>query len=182
MIRRGFRAILARAVPAYYIDALFSMASSIVLSLVVIFWQSSSVVLYELEGFARWMARLVFLLVILGSIWGVRSLRAFDPFGRRPIKDYLEGNRPQPARFEVGGPYQWVRHPLYFFVLVMLWSSPDLTVDRLLLNATWTIWIYMGTILEEEDLIAEFDEDYRSYQKLVPMLIPWKISFCKHKY
>jgi hypothetical protein len=51
VIRRGFRAILARAVPAYYIDAMFSMASSIVLSLVVIFWQSSSVVLYEMEDF-----------------------------------------------------------------------------------------------------------------------------------
>ena len=36
------------------------------------------------------------------------------------------------------GPYRWVRHPLYFSILVLIWFCPDLTLDRLLLNTRRT--------------------------------------------
>jgi protein-S-isoprenylcysteine O-methyltransferase Ste14 len=68
-----------------------------------------------------------------------------------------------------------VRHPLYFFTLVLIWSSPDITLDRLLFNVLFTGWIVMGTRLEERDLVAEFGEHYRAYQRYVPMLIPYKL-------
>ena len=49
--------------------------------------------------------------------------------------------------FIVRGPYRWVRHPLYAFSLVMIWSGPVFTVDRLLHNALFSIWIVIGAIL-----------------------------------
>ena len=36
----------------------------------------------------------------------------------------------------VRGPYRWVRHPLYLTTLLMIWSYPDLTADRLLNSQT----------------------------------------------
>ena len=57
---------------------------------------------------------------------------------------------------------------------MLIWSSPDLTLDRLLFNVLFTTWIVIGTLLEERDLVAEFNEAYRDYQRNVPMLIPWK--------
>jgi hypothetical protein len=33
-------------------------------------------------------------------------------------------------------------------------------------------WADYGTFLEERDLIAEFGDTYRAYQRQVPMLIP----------
>jgi protein-S-isoprenylcysteine O-methyltransferase Ste14 len=68
-----------------------------------------------------------------------------------------------------------VRHPLYFFSLIMFWSCPGLTADRLLFNLMWTTWIIAGTVLEERDLLREFGDGYREYQKKVPMLIPYKL-------
>jgi protein-S-isoprenylcysteine O-methyltransferase Ste14 len=67
-----------------------------------------------------------------------------------------------------------VRHPLYFCVLVLFWANPDVTADRLLFNLLWTGWIYVGTLFEERDLVLEFGDVYRRYQKMVPMLIPWR--------
>jgi protein-S-isoprenylcysteine O-methyltransferase Ste14 len=32
----------------------------------------------------------------------------------------------------------------------------------------------MGTLMEERDLIAAFGDEYRNYQRKVPMLIPYK--------
>ena len=74
----------------------------------------------------------------------------------------------------VRGPYRWVRHPLYAFILLLIWACPDLAADRLLFNVLWTSWVVVGTVLEERDLAAEFGEDYLRYQRRVPMLVPWK--------
>ncbi len=55
----------------------------------------------------------------------------------------------------------------------MLWSCPDLPADRLLFNVLWTVWICVGAVLEEADLVADFGEKYIDYQSKVPMWIPW---------
>jgi protein-S-isoprenylcysteine O-methyltransferase Ste14 len=111
---------------------------------------------------------------IAGIGWGVYALKSCDPFGRAAIRAHLSGKPLRPKRFAVNGPNLWVRHPLYFFVILLIWSCPDLTTDRLLFNFLWTSWICIGTILEEKYLVSDFGEDYRQYQDKVPMLIPWK--------
>ncbi|MFC1824756.1 methyltransferase family protein [Thermodesulfobacteriota bacterium] len=174
MIRRNFRARLSKYMPSHYNNAVFTIISGLVLTAVVVFWQTSTTVLYEFHGVFRWIARIIFFMAIAGIGWGVLALKSFDPFGRREIKAHLNGKPPGPQQFAVFGPYLWVRHPLYFFVILLIWSCPDLTIDRLLLNFLWTAWIYIGTILEEKDLVTDFGDDYRQYQRNVPMLIPWK--------
>jgi hypothetical protein len=51
-----------------------------------------------------------------------------------------------PKLFSIRGPYRWVRHPLFFFILI-IWSCPNLTTGRLLFNGLWTVWIVIGSIL-----------------------------------
>ena len=174
MIRRRFRARLSTIIPSHFNDATYTIASSIALTAIVIFWQPSTTVLYEFHGFPRWIARGFFLMAIAGMGWGVYALKNFDAFGRIPIRDHLNGKQQRSQKFTVYGPYQWVRHPLYFFVLLLIWSCPDLTLDRFIFNFLWTIWIIIGTVLEEKDLLSDFGDDYRQYQSRVPMLIPWK--------
>lgn len=57
-------------------------------------------------------------------------------------------------------------------MIVLFWSCPLLTADRLLFNILWPIWVVIGTILEERDLADDFGEPYRDYQATVPMLVP----------
>ena len=174
MIRRSFRARLSTMIPSHFNDAIFTIASGIALIAVVIFWQPSTTVLYEFHGLSRWIARSFFFLAIAGLCWGVYALKNFDAFGRIPISDHLNGKQRQPQRLAVYGPYLWVRHPLYFFVLLLIWSCPDLTLDRFIFNVLWTVWMIIGTVLEEKDLLSDFGDDYRKYKSRVPMLIPWK--------
>jgi protein-S-isoprenylcysteine O-methyltransferase Ste14 len=77
--------------------------------------------------------------------------------------------------FTVRGPYCLIRHPLYFFTILMIWSCPDLTTDRLMFSITWTFWIIAGAYFEERDLIHEFGDAYREYRSAVPMVIPRRI-------
>ena len=174
MVRKAFRARMAVFIPPRYQGAIYSIASGVVLVIVVVLWQRSEIQLLRLEGLPLWIARGCSLLAILLFAWGIHALGSFDAFGLRPIKEHLRGQSDQPFLFVVRGPYRWVRHPLYFCVLVLIWASPELTADRLLFNVLWTAWIVVGTLLEETDLRADFGDVYRDYQRKVPMLIPWR--------
>ena len=174
MVRASFRNRISSAIPSDYHPATYSILSGIVLIVVVLLWQTSQTVLFQIQGPLRMLPRLISFLAIAGFIWGVRALRTFDPFGRNPIVARLRGGQLRPPAFDLGGPYLWVRHPLYFFSLVLIWSAPVVSSDRLLFNVLWTLWIVLGSHLEEKDLVAEFGERYRRYQERVPMLLPWR--------
>ena len=93
-------------------------------------------------------------------------------FGVGPIQNSLRGTSPPPEMpFTVRGPYCWVRHPLYFCCLVMIWFCPDLSADRLLYNTLWTVWIFVGSVLEERDLVAMFGEIGTTQEERVADLI-----------
>ena len=174
MVRRPFRAWLARRVPEVFHAAAYAIASGAVLAGAVLFWQPSMTVVVKIDGLWRWLLHGVALLGVAGGLWGVMAFRDFDPFGRRPVRAALAGKPNPPLIFVVRGPYRWVRHPLYFSTLLLLWSMPDLSLDRLLFNMLWSAWIVLGAYLEERDLVADFGEEYRQYQKSVPMLLLWK--------
>lgn len=180
MVRRSIQAAMAKHLPEYYHGALYAFASGIVLVIVVLLWQPSGSLLFELQGLGRWIARGLFVLAAAGMVWCASALKSFDPFGMGPIKAQMSIAPLSTQPFSVQGPYLWVRHPLYFFTLVMLWSCPDLSADRLLFNLLWSSWIYLGTVLEEKDLLSDFGDDYARYQRQVPMLIPWKKPKTNH--
>jgi len=172
MVRRPFRLWFARFIPAEYAGAAYSIASGIVLLLVIVLWQTSTQTIIASSSLLRWSLHVVSFLCFFGFYWGVRALPFFDPFGLRPIFNRLRGRNPKPMPFAVAGPYRWVRHPLYAFMIIMIWSCPDLTRDRLLFNLLWTVWIVIGSYFEESDLVVEFGDAYREYQKRVPMFVP----------
>jgi protein-S-isoprenylcysteine O-methyltransferase Ste14 len=174
MVRRPFRARLARTVPPRYQGAVYSIASGVVLTLVVVLWQRSEIHLYVLRGLPLFIARALSALSVAVFLWSAVALKGFDPLGLGPIRAHLRGRPCRPARFVVKGPYRWVRHPLYSCVIVLIWSSHELTADRLLFDVLWTAWICAGAVLEERDLVADFGEDYRDYRRKVPMLLPWR--------
>ncbi|OGP91050.1 MAG: hypothetical protein A2031_09050 [Deltaproteobacteria bacterium RBG_19FT_COMBO_43_11] len=173
MVRKSFNKFLSGFLPEAFSGAIYSITSGIFLFLVVFFWQGTSS-LFEAEGLTRVILRVMFVLPIVGFIWAVKALGLFDPFGIKGVLAYQRERKPTPTSFTVRGPYRRVRHPLYLFMLIMIWSCPNLTMDRLLFNILWSVWIFMGTLLEERDLVVQFGNVYREYQKKVPMLFPYK--------
>ncbi len=168
MVRPSLQRLLSRLMPAHYHGALYAIASGLVLTIVVVFWQKTPTVVIALEGLWRWLLRAVLALAAAGMVWGAISLSHFDPLGL----DSLRAHAPSRPVLVIRGPYRWVRHPLYFFSIVMVWAFPVLSTDRLLFNLLWTAWIYAATFWEESDLVALFGEPYRDYQRRVPRLLP----------
>ena len=175
MVRRPFRARLATVLPARYDGAFYAIASGLTLTLVFVLWQRVDIPVFRLEGVARWVAvagSLIATALLVISGYAVRS--TIDFIGFRPILAHLRGTVPRSTPFFVDGPYRWVRHPLYACILALFWIRPEMMADGLLLSILWSGWIVIGTVLEERDLVADFGDEYRRYQRQVPMLVPWR--------
>jgi len=61
---------------------------------------------------------------------------------------------------------------LYFGLILYLWCQTFSLTD-IVINIVLTIYIIIGTYLEEKKLVLEFGEPYIKYQHEVPMLIPF---------
>lgn len=175
MARKAYRQRPARFLPEQTSGPLYAIASGVVILTLVTFWQESAYTLFAPQGLVRWAFRAVLVLSIAGVAWTIWALGLLTNFRLGPAVAELRSKEPRPARLVTRGPYRWVRHPLYLSSLLMIWSYPDLTLDRLLLNLAFTAWVIAATLHEERSLVATFGEAYRDYQRAVPMLLPWRI-------
>lgn len=94
-----------------------------------------------------------------------------DPLHFAGVRQLLQDD--VPPRLVTDGFYQWVRHPLYLFGLLILWLSPLMTINVLTVISGLTAYVFIGARFEEQRLLREFGEDYRAYRERTPMLIPW---------
>jgi methanethiol S-methyltransferase len=95
------------------------------------------------------------------SFFGIRQMLNF---GRPTSATLVEPKR--------SGLLGMVRHPMYLALIIYLWCQTFRMVD-LVINALLTLYVLIGTWLEERKLVLEFGEAYRWYQREVPMLIPF---------
>jgi methanethiol S-methyltransferase len=65
-----------------------------------------------------------------------------------------------------------IRHPMYLALIVFLWCR-IFTMADLVVNTLLTIYVIIGTFLEERKLVIEFGDSYIKYNQEVPMLIPF---------
>jgi methanethiol S-methyltransferase len=176
LIRKSIRIRIEQRIDADYFGSFYSISSGCILFILVILWQNTFLIA-SAGKLLYWILRALFVISVFGFYWGVKSLESFDPFGIERIKLADAKRKSKPAILTIKGAYLWIRHPLYFFSLLMIWSIPDLTADRLLFNILWTIWIIIATKLEERDLLMDFGKKYKQYMDKVPMLIPYKLNF-----
>jgi protein-S-isoprenylcysteine O-methyltransferase Ste14 len=100
----------------------------------------------------------------------------YDPlsfFGIRQIFSYGKTkNSNLPVELKKSGLLGIVRHPMYLALLMILWCNVFKMAD-IVVNTVLTIYIIIGTLLEEKKLVLEFGDTYVKYQSEVPMLIPF---------
>lgn len=118
-----------------------------------------------------WLQVAIVPIAVLGLVFMWKSIRKYF--------FYLSGidvvlDKPVDARLETGGLHQFVRHPLYFGTLTVIWCLffwiPSFANGiACLLISLYTI---IGIRIEEQKLVMEFGAAYQHYQQQVSMLFP----------
>ena len=99
-------------------------------------------------------------------------------FGIRQILNFKKLKTTNPSEeIKKNGLLAVTRHPMYLALIIYLWSQTFRVAD-IVVNIVLTIYVIIGTVLEEKKLVLEFGDAYRKYQREVPMLVP----FTKRKF
>ncbi len=94
-------------------------------------------------------------------------------FGIRQILNFGKPKKINPSEeIRRNGLLGIMRHPMYFALIVFLWCHTFRIMD-IIINTVLTLYIIIGTKLEEKKLVLEFGDTYIKYQKEIPMLIPF---------
>jgi methanethiol S-methyltransferase len=94
-------------------------------------------------------------------------------FGIRQILNFGKSKEIKPSNeIKKSGLLGIMRHPMYLALIIYLWCQTTKMAD-IVVNIVLTVYIIIGTILEEKKLVLEFGETYIQYQKEVPMIIPF---------
>jgi protein-S-isoprenylcysteine O-methyltransferase Ste14 len=105
---------------------------------------------------------------------GLVSLKAFlDAPHRFLIRAQLTGPHSSDA-FPLGikGIYCRIRDPFLLSGLMIIWLTPFMTVNLLLIYIITSAYLFLGSLHWESRLQAQFGEAYKAYQRKVPRMIP----------
>ena len=147
-----------------------------VLTLIPVLWYSHSLrqeAIVRWEGVSRVLQYLLMACGVLLVIAGGRhySLRQF--VGISQLQGASSGGLAAGGGIDSSGVLGLVRHPWYTAVVLLLWAR-NLNMAALVGNGVLTVYIVVGTLLEERKLVHEFGDAYRSYQRRVSMFVPLK--------
>ena len=159
---------IKRWLPAAFYGNLFCVATCVSLLLVFRFWSAADDGLWRFNGwgryvmlggfFASWVA-LFYSLSLTGLGYQTGWTQWWHWFRRRP----------QPRRtFQPRGAYRWMRHPIYLSFLGLIWFTPNMTWDHVILTTMWTVYIFAGSYAKDLRLEYFLGEMYRAYETRVP--------------
>ncbi len=127
----------------------------------------------RLPPFGLPAAALAAMAVVHFSGWGVllASARFYD-LGRFTGTAQLRGAS-EDEGLRRDGPHAWVRHPLYAGAILILWGAAVTPLG--LATAVWgSLYLAVGTVLEERKLLRLHGEAYRDTRRRVPAVVPWR--------
>ncbi|MBM3566463.1 MAG: isoprenylcysteine carboxylmethyltransferase family protein [Alphaproteobacteria bacterium] len=107
----------------------------------------------------------------------VLALAAYDLprlIGTAQVKSWRAGRfLDDEETLKTSGFHRYVRHPLYAAGFLILWGRVQ--DESQLATALWaSLYLLIGTYMEERRLTARFGEAYARYRAQVPAFIPWK--------
>jgi len=152
--------------PAYRL--VFNLLS--VLLLLPLLWitqRYAGALLWRVPGWIAWPALVV---AVTGFFWSLTWYDGATFLGLRQLRGRI-GPDGECEAFKLSPMHCYVRHPWYTLGLLLLWTR-DMNAAWLVAAVVITIYLIIGSRLEEEKLVARYGSAYRRYCRRVPGLLP----------
>ncbi len=130
--------------------------------------------LWRWSGPASAVAFVLSAAAVVGFLWSLKFYDGSEFLGLRQLREHNTSVDDQ-EQFRLSPLHRWVRHPWYFFALVIIWTR-DMNAEMLITAILMTLYFVIGSRLEERKLLRYHGEIYRRYRRRVPGLVPlpWK--------
>jgi protein-S-isoprenylcysteine O-methyltransferase Ste14 len=175
MARPAFKKVWTRWVPWHVERSTFVLLATAILAVMAWQWRPLPEVVWRVENP---LAAGVLTAASLAG-WGMVLVATFlidhfELFGVKQTVAYALGRPLEGPAFKERLFYRWVRHPLMLGFLIAFWATPTMSQGHLLFAVVTTLYIVIAIQIEERTLVFLHGEEYRSYQRRVPMLLPFR--------
>lgn len=170
MARPTFKKNWTRIVPDHLERATYVLFSGLFLLPIIVLWQSIPGVIWHVENES--VAVLLTAIATLGFAYLLFAsflTNHFELFGLRQAWLYALGKPYTTLKFQTHWLYGFSRHPIMAGLLIMLWSTPEMTVTRFALALMLSAYIFIGVRIEERTLMQQFGATYVDYRRRVGM-------------
>ena len=167
LARSRAKALIARVIPLWMERSLYTWTASLLFMGVCLSWRPLPGVLYSVS--APWNA-IGYAIQIFGVVLTARGSSAIgvlDLAGVRAVLDARRGRGPVHVPLVTNGLYGFVRHPLYFAWVLIVFGTPRMTATRFVFAAVSTAYLALAIPFEERALIRLFGDDYVRYRRQV---------------
>jgi len=155
--------------PAYRL-AFNAIAMVLLIPLIIATYGIEAAPLWQWQGGALWIADGLALAAMAGFIWSTRYYESGEFIGTRQWRE-RETRVEDQEHLHISPLHRHVRHPWYFFGLVLMWTR-DMNAPLLLTVSMASLYFLFGSRLEERKLLQYYGEAYARYRERVPGLIP----------
>jgi len=178
MIKLWFAQKWPKIMPFYrLIFNILAIVLSLPLLIVMIVYPGES--LWQWHGIGFFVTSTLALLALAGFVISLQYYDLSEFWGTRQLKEHNTCMHDQ-EHFHISPFHRYVRHPWYFFSLVIIWTR-DVSTVQLLVFLLVSGYFLFGSLLEERKLIAYHGAVYKKYQQKVAGIfpLPWKILTAK---
>ncbi len=155
---------------------IYASIASLQLLLLFLFWSPTGVVIWVAQG-------VLYYVLLVGYLAGWLALAISSAQAGLSVQTgslgWVSLYKKAKVNFPdlpINGLFKFVRHPIYLSFSIILWVSPYLTLDKLIVASFYTFYCLLAPLLKEKRLLKIYGHRFRQYQLVTPYFFP-KIRF-----
>jgi protein-S-isoprenylcysteine O-methyltransferase Ste14 len=154
-------------------STVFALFASIQLFVLFVFWTPTQIIIWEASGpFFIMMCALYgcsWLLLVWASIDAGAELQS----GALGWMSLAQNKTPKFPDFPTVGLFKFIRQPIYASFALTTWTTPNWTLDQLLIALVFTYYCIVAPRFKEKRFEKKFGGKFTDYKSKVPYMVPF---------
>jgi protein-S-isoprenylcysteine O-methyltransferase Ste14 len=167
LARPAVKAAIGRRLPIGLERSLYTWVASLLFIAVCGLWQPVPGRLYALTGGWALVGYSLQLAGIVLTLRGASAVDCLELAGVRPVLLAARGSAQSHVPLATSGLYGFVRHPLYFAWVLLVFGTPVMTATRASFAIISTLYLAAAIPWEERSLVEAFGQEYEEYRRKV---------------
>ncbi len=150
----------------------YATIASIQLILLFTFWNFSGIFIWQIETPAS--LSMITLNLLSWALLSISSIQAGYKVqtGSLGWTSVYQGKAPVFPDMPHRGLFSIIRQPIYLSFSLVLWTSPNMSLDLFIVALSYTLYCYFGPMLKEKRFQKIYGKRFFDYQQKVPYYMP----------
>ena len=155
----------------------YATIASIQLILLFSLWNFSGTFVWQIETPAN------IIMIILNLLcWALLSISSIQAgykvqTGSLGWTSVYQGKAPVFPDMPYRGLFSIIRQPIYLSFSLVLWTSPNMSLDLFVVALSYSLYCYFGPMLKERRFKKIYGKRFFEYQQTVPYYVPYIFRF-----